>query len=56
VDKLLEMVAIDYKGPINISSNQQYKGYIVIVDLYSSYSVVFGVREKDEIIENFIEF
>jgi hypothetical protein len=56
VHNLLEMVAIDLKGPININNSYKFVGYLVIVDIYYSYGTVFGVKKKTEITEKFIYY
>jgi hypothetical protein len=54
--KLLDVITIDYKGPIKYKSITKYTGYLVMVDLYSSYGMVYGITQKSEILDKFMEF
>jgi hypothetical protein len=51
--KILDVVAIDYKGPLNIPCNYGYTGYLVFVDISPSFGMVFGIKKKHEITEKF---
>jgi hypothetical protein len=51
---LLEVVVLDYKGPMkNASLKGDTLGYVVFVDLASSFSQVFPILRKSEILEKF---
>jgi hypothetical protein len=51
---LLEMVVLDYKGPMKHASLKgDTLGYLVFVDLSSSYSFVFPIKSRTETLEKF---